>query len=77
MQLDQVKLEFEAGRLREALIEPAPDRNGWMVLFREDRGQIVRLTDHRGAERVFHSLDHATELARGIGFETVSVEERF
>ena len=34
-------------------------------------------SDHAGRERLFHSLDHATEVGRDIGFNSVRVEEHF
>jgi len=77
MDQEHVQLEFEAGRLVEAVIEPVPGGNGWMLMFREAAGEMVRLTDHGGTEKVFHSLDHATKVANDIGFETIRVEEEF
>ena len=77
MDLDKVRLEFEAGTLTEAIIEPSPEGNGWMVLFKKEGGETVTLTDHSGIERVLHTLDAATRLAHEAGFETVRVEEPF
>jgi hypothetical protein len=77
MELARVRSEFEAGRLREAVIEPSPTGNGWLVLFREADGELVKLTDHVGADVLYHDLDSATKLANDIGFATIRVEERF
>jgi hypothetical protein len=77
MDLGEIRLEFEAGRLKEAVIEPAPGRNGWVLRFKDASGSLVSLAAAGEAERVFHSLDAATRLAQEIGFHTVHVEEQF
>ena len=50
---------------------------GWMILLHERSGGTIRITDNHGAEKIYHSLDHATEIAKSLGFETVRVEEHF
>jgi hypothetical protein len=77
MQLDQARDAFKAGQLSEAVIEPADEGNGWMILVRRHQGELVKITDAHGSERIYHSLDHATEAAKGIGFDSVRVEEAF
>jgi hypothetical protein len=77
MDLETARTRFESGDLEEALIEPADEGNGWMIVLRPRLGEPAKLTDHRGTEKVYHSLEHATEVARDIGFDTVRVEERF
>ncbi len=77
MELEQVKSAFEAGRLREAIIEPSPTGNGWLIMFREAEGDLVKLTDHGGTPRIFHSLDNATKVTSDIGFTSIRVEEPF
>ncbi len=77
MELDQVKSEFQAGRIREAIIEPSPTGNGWVIMFREADGDLVKLTSHGGVPRIFHSLDNATKVANEIGFTSIRVEEPF
>jgi len=77
MDFEQARAEYGAGHLKEALMEPAATGNGWMLLFRDDQGQLQTLTDHHGHERLFKDLDAAAELAHRIGFALVNVEERF
>ncbi len=77
MDLIHAKAEFEAGRLNEAVAEPAEQRDGWRLLFHTENGETLVLTDHSGRERLYHSLDHATEVGQDIGFESVRVEEHF
>ena len=77
MELEQARAAQQAGHFKEVVIEPADEGNGWMVLLHDQEGQIIRITDAHGAEKIYHSLDHATEIAKSLGFETVRVEEVF
>ena len=77
MDLIHAKAEFQAGRLSEAAAEPSEQGDGWRLLLHAQTGETLVLTDHSGRERLYHSLDHATEVGRDIGFESVRVEEHF
>ncbi|MES9990971.1 MAG: hypothetical protein ABW098_03400 [Candidatus Thiodiazotropha sp.] len=77
MDLMHAKAEFEAGRLSEAVTEPSEQGDGWHLLLHTVNGETLMLTDHSGREHVYHSLDHATEVGRDIGFNSVRVEEHF
>ena len=77
MDLKHAKAEFEAGRLREAAAEPSEQGDGWRLLLRTETGETTVLTDHAGRERLYHNLDHLSEVGRDIGFESVRVEEHF
>lgn len=77
MDLMHVKAEFEAGQLSEAVAEPSEQGEGWRLLLHTISGKTLVLTDHSGRERVYHSLDHTTEVGRDIGFDSVRVEEHF
>ena len=77
MDLQHAQAEKTAGNLHEAVVEPSPQGNGWMVVFVDDNGGRAVLTDHTGTEKIYHTLDHASEAAREAGFETVRVEEAF
>jgi hypothetical protein len=77
MDLMHAKAEFEAGRLSEVTAEPSEQGEGWRLLLYTETGETRVLTDHSGRERLYHSLDHATEVGRDIGFHSVRVEEHF
>ena len=77
MDLIHAKAEFQAGRLRDVAAEPSPNGNGWRLLLHTESGSTVALTDHSGRDCLYHSLDHATEVGRDIGFGSVRVEEHF
>lgn len=67
----------ERGDLLEAVVTPAESANGWLLLFTDRSGRQFNYTRHHDRAPVFHDLDHATALARELGFEQVRVEERF
>ena len=75
--LMHAKAEFEADRLSDVAAEPSTQGDGWRLLLHAKTGAMHVLTDHAGRERLFHSLDHATEVGRDIGFLCVRVEEHF
>jgi len=77
MDLMHAKAEFNAGRLRGVAAEPSGQSHGWRLLLNTTDGETLVLTDHSGRERLFHSLDHATEVGQDIGFNSVRVEEHF
>ena len=77
MDIQTACAEFESGRLQDVVIEPADEGNGWMILLHDTAGGMVKITDHGGTEKIYHTIDHATQVAKEIGFETIRVEERF
>jgi hypothetical protein len=77
MDLMHAKAEFEAGRLNGAAAEPSKQGDGWRLLLHTETGETLVLTDHVGRELLYNSLDHATEVGRDIGFNSVRVEEHF
>lgn len=77
MDYEKAQLGLHAGKLSEAVIAPAEDANGWVILLRGTDGKHTLYTGHTGTEKVYHSLDRATAVARDIGFESIRIEERF
>ena len=77
MDHDQALRALHAGELVEAVVKPAEDANGWVLVFVTPSGEPVIYSGHTGTEKVYHTLDHATEAARDIGFQTIRVEEEF
>ncbi|MEA3274688.1 MAG: thymidylate kinase [Pseudomonadota bacterium] len=77
MDHDQAMQALHAGELVEAVITPAKDANGWVLLFTTAAGQRVAYTGHTGTEKTYHALDHATDIARELGFQSIRVEESF
>ncbi len=77
MDQDQALSALHAGDLVEAVVTPAEDANGWVLLFVNRSGAHILYSGHTGTEKVYHTLDHATEAARDIGFQTTRVEEQF
>ena len=77
MDHDQAQLALHAGELTEAVIRPAQDANGWIILLAHKSGEHSLYTGHTGTEKVYHSLDRATGVARELGFDSIRVEEEF
>jgi len=77
MDHEAVLAAAQRGAFSEAILVPAEDANGWVLAFADTEGQHHIYTDHTGTEKLYHDLDQATEAARGLGFDTVRVEERF
>ena len=77
MEHDQVMAAVHAGDLREAIVTPAEVSDGWVLLLVTGAGEQIPYTSPIGTAKIFHTLDRATEVARGLGFEAIRVEERF
>ena len=77
MDHDQAQLALHDGELREAIVKPANDANGWAILLVHKDGGHSFYTGHSGTEKVYHSLDRATEVARELGFDSIRIEEEF
>lgn len=77
MDHDQVMQARHAGELVEAIVTPADPSDGWVLLLVTPNAERVPYSTHGGTRKVFHTLDHATEVARELGFESIRVEEAF
>ena len=77
MDHDQALHALHSGELVEAVVTPAEEAAGWVLMFKTRAGDQILYTGHTGTEKVYHTLDHATEAAREIGFQSIRVEERF
>jgi hypothetical protein len=77
MDYDQALTARHSGELTEAIVKPSEDANGWLLVFVTRAGAHIPHSGHTGTDKIYHSLDHATEAARDIGFETIRVEEHF
>lgn len=77
MDHDQAMTALHSGDLVEAVIKPSNDANGWVLVFVSRSGEQATYSGHTGTEKIYHTLDHATEAAHDIGFQLVRVEEDF
>jgi len=77
MDHDQATDAVSAGTLIEAVLTPANDANGWIMLLVRSDGEQLLFTDSGGTEKVYHDLDQATVAARELGLTQIRVEERF
>lgn len=77
MDIDSAAEQYHNKIITEAIIEPSPNGNGWRILFHKTDGDIVSLTDHGGTEKIYHTLDNATNTLKSAGMKTIRVEEHF
>ena len=77
MDHDQALTALHAGELVEAVVKPSADANGWLLVFVTREGEQLPYSGHTGTEKIYRTLDHATEAARDIGFDTIRVDETF
>jgi hypothetical protein len=77
MNHDEAAQAVDAGRVTEAILKPADDANGWIILLAQADGDQRLFTDSGGTEKVYHDLDQATAAARELGLTQIRVEERF
>ena len=77
MDIDSAAEEYHKKSISEAIIEPSPNGNGWHILFHKTNGDIVALTDHTDTEKLYHTLDHTTDMLQSAGIKTIRVEEHF
>ena len=77
MDIDSAAEEYHNKTISEAIIEPSPSGNGWRILFHKADGGIVTLTDHGGTEKLYHTLDYATDILQSAGIKSIRVEEHF
>lgn len=69
MQLKDLKLLFDAGSLKKAVVVPAPMNAGYLLMVDKHS-----LRAQRGGVRLFKSIDAAVESAHKIGFKSIQVE---
>jgi hypothetical protein len=77
MNHDDAAQQVDAGTVTEAILKPADDANGWIILLVRANGDQVLFTDSGGTEKVYHDLDQATVAARELGLTQIRIEERF
>ena len=77
MDIDSAAEEYHNKTISEAIIEPSPSGNGWRILFHKTDGGIVTLTDRGGTEKLYHTLDYATDILQSAGIKSIRVEEHF
>ena len=63
--------------IREGIIRPADQANGWMVTIELEDGSQIPLTDDHDTPRVYHDLDQATLMLQELEISPIRVIERF
>jgi len=77
MNIDSAAKQYHNKSILEAIIEPSQNGNGWRILFHKKDGEITPLTDHSGAEKLYHTLDGASSMVKSAGISEIRIEEPF
>jgi len=73
VQLNEIKMLFDNGALRDAAVSRAVMLDGWCVSFGRVGRESVTLDTQRGSVRVFKTADAALAVIDEIGFRTALV----
>lgn len=76
MELCDVQMGFKLGSIKGAIIEPAGNGFGWIILLRDQQDHLTPLT-FKGINRIFDDLYVATSFAHTIGSRQISVLDSF
>lgn len=77
MELNQLKVVFDAGSLKSAVITLAALEKGYNITFIDRKNKVINMTAQRSDShdpRVFKSIDAAVANAAKVGFKKVTVE---
>ncbi|MBY4678700.1 hypothetical protein [Marinobacterium arenosum] len=77
MELDELRRMIAMDRIREGILKPGHDGNGWLVALEDNEGHQLPLTQPGGQEKIYHSLDNATAVLHELGISRISIVERF
>jgi len=72
MQLKDIRLLFEHGALKEAIISPVFD--DWSIEFtRKELAENITIETQKGQQRVFKTLNAAYAAIREVGFRNARI----
>lgn len=77
MELNELKIVFDAGALKSATVTPAPMQSGYVLMFNDKVGVQHFMMPQRSKlneVRIFRSIDAAIANAQKVGFKEVMVK---
>ena len=75
MRVDEIALLMGAGDIRQAVVLPAPMKDGkWVIQFERKNSEVVPLTAQRANVRHFSSLDSAWKVLTELGFSSALIQ---
>ncbi|MEH6575454.1 MAG: hypothetical protein V7731_00085 [Amphritea sp.] len=77
MQLEEIRGLAAMNTIKEGLLKPSEEANGWMVAVENRDGEQFALTDDHDHTRIYHSLDKATLVLKELGISPIKVVEAF
>lgn len=76
MELNQLKVVFDTGSLKSAVITLAAMQNGYNVLFIDMKGKAINMTAQRSKDekpRIFKTIDAAVANIEKVGFKKILI----
>ena len=77
MQLEEIRGLAAMNTIKEGLLKPSKEANGWMVAVESNNGEQFPLTDNHDHTRIYRSLDSATLVLKELGISPIKVVETF
>ena len=77
MELNQLKVVFDTGSLKSAVITLAAMQNGYSVLFIDRNNNVINMTKQRSDKdepRIFKSIDAAVANIEKVGFKEIKIK---
>lgn len=72
MILSDLKTNFDAGNLKQALVTPYLGK--WQISFKHKNGELIGVTSQRGSSRTFTALDSVAIFIQDIGFKEFTTQ---
>lgn len=76
MTSEELRYLYQNRQLVEAVIETSEDHGAWIVEFRNQKGELVLLTDETGREQHYADPEQASLSALDIGFSQVRIANK-
>ena len=79
MELKELKIIFDSGALKSAVVTTVPMKTGYMLIVKDNKNKDNMMTAQRSGKhepRVFKSIDAAVSNAEKIGFKEIHVDLR-
>ncbi|GGK74939.1 hypothetical protein [Amphritea balenae] len=77
MQIEEILGLTGQDQIREGIIRPSDQANGWMISIEFKDGSQIPLTDDHDHPRIYHDLDQATQLLQELQVKPVKIIESF
>jgi hypothetical protein len=76
MELKELKIIFDSGALKNAVVTPVPMADGYNVHFMDSKNKVINMTAQRCKKeepRIFKSIDAAVANIKKVGFKNIQI----